>query len=426
MTVFRDAHGFWMYDFQFRGKRFARRCLEADGAPANSRRQAEAIEAAARTAARLAAKGQTIARPSDYTLVEAVAKRADAARDLDNWPSIMPLHADILDFFGALKPIREIDDAAAAEYKAHVKTLTRRIWIGGPGKNRDRADTRHWRDTGKPLADRTRNAYLVELGAILSIAADTRLPGSDVPVLPRRPKIALFDLPKRDPTPVPLHILAAIEAHPATPAHLRDAVMLVRLFGLRRDEAFAATTAWIDWDNGGLRVPAEIAKNDSDDFLPANEEARALLMRLAAEAEARRQAASGGARGRNTPEPLIVYRKPGQDALKRPFAARPIKDARGAWHAALDRVGADRRYRFHDVRATYITQIAHVAPDKVTQDLARHANAATTARYVKLADDAKKRAVEMMPRAIDAPKPGDFARKSPNQESQSKTLRRVK
>lgn len=137
---------------------------------------------------------------------------------------------------------------------------------------------------------------------------------------------------------------------------------------------------------------------------------------LAAEANARRQAASGGTEGRNAPEHLIVYRKPGRDALKRPFPARPIKDARGAWHAALDRVGADRRYRFHDVRATYITQIAHVAPDKVTQDLARHADTATMARYVKFADDAKNRAVAMMPRAGGAAQPGNFAMRSPDQD----------
>ncbi|MBL0929476.1 MAG: hypothetical protein IBJ15_05065 [Alphaproteobacteria bacterium] len=104
---------------------------------------------------------------------------------------------------------------------------------------------------------------------------------------------------------------------------------------------------------------------------------------------------------------------------------RPIKDARGAWHAALDRVGA-RRYRFHDVRASYITEVAHVASAAVTQDLARHKDPATTRHYTKVADEAKRAAVDGMRSAADATKPGTFATRSPDAKSRYAKLRRVK
>ncbi len=426
-TIWDRKHRCWIYDFQIAGQRYSRRCIAADGTPATSKRQAEAIEEAAKVQARNAARGQAIVKPGEFSLAEAIAIRAAQARRFASWDGIRAAQIALLEFFGAGCPIAGRAGVAerADAFRTHVETLERRIWIGGPRKDIDRANPDFWRATGQVLSASRRNKYLDELRVVLAIAHKTKAPGTAVPHLADMPEIKPFDEPGRDPTPVPLYALGAIEADPKTPDHLWKAAALVRLVGLRKAEVFSATIDWIDWEAGGLRIPAAIAKSDRDDFLPANGEARELLAWLAADAadRAKNPAMSDGER--DDARHLIVYRKIGEGKDDKPFAARPIKNARKAWASALRRVGV-KHYRFHDVRATFVTQVAHVAPAAVTQNLARHKDAATTARYTKVADEAKRAAVEAMRSTANARAPGQFAIETPNAESQSRRLRVIK
>lgn len=72
----------------------------------------------------------------------------------------------------------------------------------------------------------------------------------------------------------------------------------------------------------------------------------------------------------------------------------PVANLKTAWAAAQRRAGITPRYRLHDLRACFITDVAKVAGNRVVQSLARHISATTTARYVKVVDGARRAAVE--------------------------------
>lgn len=425
MSVFYDnSQRCWIYDFWKDGQRFKRRARNTDGSPASSRRQATEAENHARVAAATALRGRAVSTPGEFTLAEAAAIRAAEIEGYASIDGVTAALSELLRFFGAACAIGDAA-AQAGAFRAHVAKMTRKIWIGGPGERADRGDPKNWRDTRAVLSASRRNKYLDELRILLTIAHKTTAPGTDRPHLAGVPEIKPFDEPKRDPTPVPLYTLDQVEKDPRAPAHTRDAAALTRLFGFRRNEAFSATLDWIDWENAGVRIPAAFTKSDRDEFLPANEEARALLMRLASEANERAKNAPMSAGKRDDARHLIVYRARGNGKDGKPFAARPMKNPRRAWKSALKRAGA-RSYRFHDVRATFVTQVAHVAPSAVTQDLARHKDAATTARYTKVADEAKRAAVEAMRGTTNAPTPGVFGQGDHHVKSRSPNLRRIK
>jgi integrase len=193
---------------------------------------------------------------------------------------------------------------------------------------------------------------------------------------------------KRDPHPVPLALALKIESDRRTPEHLRDAAAMVRLFGFRLDEVFSATRDEIDFEGRCYRLPAAKSKANRDEVMPANEEAMRLLKRL-----------DNRARKREPDNPaahLIVYQPRGKDPKGRPFKPRPIANPRRAWVTALKRVGVKVKYRFHDLRGTFVSQAARVAKSAVVQALARHTDPRTTARYIKVADVDLRNAVDAM------------------------------
>jgi integrase len=59
-----------------------------------------------------------------------------------------------------------------------------------------------------------------------------------------------------------------------------------------------------------------------------------------------------------------------------------------------------KRWRWHDIRASYITHVALTAGPAAAQALARHSNYATTRMYVDVADDVRRQAAN---RAADRP-----------------------
>ena len=406
MTVFFDARqNCWVYDFREGGKRFNRRAKNPDGTPAQSKRQAQAAEDAARVAARLDQR-HALARPGEYTLAQAVAARAAEAKHLRSWRDARIELAEILQFFGAATPIADVADRWR-DYRNWARAQTVKIWIGGPAKkSQTHADASLWRDTGRVRAPARVNRCLAQLSAVLRLAHATR--GADRrPLLDFMPAIEPLPVERRDPNPVPRDVLARIEADPATPDHLWQAAALVRLFGFRLDEVFSATADRIDRDNRGYRLTAAGSKSKRDDWLPANDEAMQLLEWLALLAAER--AETDGKEADTTH--LIVYRATPE------APARAIKNPRRAWRTALKRLGLEGVYRFHDLRASYVTAIAHVASSAVTQRLARHASAATTARYTRIADSAARAAVEQM---------GRGPTQSPDAVSRSPQLRRIK
>jgi integrase len=172
---------------------------------------------------------------------------------------------------------------------------------------------------------------------------------------------------------------------------------------LRLTEVCKARVDWIDREQQALRLPAEVTKANRDELQIANDEAMQLLAWLALFARERNSAN----------EYLVVYTPQGGRK------ARSIKSLQGAWTSALRRLGLEGRYRFHDIRATYVTQVAMVASSAVTQGLARHKSAATTALYTRVADGAKRAAVLAM-RSTSGLASEEFVQQSPTLESHSR------
>jgi integrase len=156
-----------------------------------------------------------------------------------------------------------------------------------------------------------------------------------------------------------------------------------------------------------LRIPASVTKANRDESLPANAEAVELLRSLSDDAKKRDHAKDF----------LIVYTPVGRDRAGQAFSPRPIRNARRAWATALKKHGVGRRWRFHDLRATYVTQVAHVASAATTQSLARHKSPLTTARYTKIADQARRAAVDAMASPRDITTGTAFAQRSPTVQS---------
>lgn len=67
-----------------------------------------------------------------------------------------------------------------------------------------------------------------------------------------------------------------------------------------------------------------------------------------------------------------------------------------------------RRFRWHDLRASFITHIAMTSGQLAAQALARHSDYATTQAYVEVADEMRRTAAE---RVIQRPALAALARK---------------
>src|ERR1019366_899744 len=141
------------------------------------------------------------------------------------------------------------------------------------------------------------------------------------------------------------------------------AMMLTLCFGFRGSEVFGLTVDQIDWEAGGLRLYYEDVKDREDVFLPGAQFAMGYLRFLAMEAEAR------GLRH------VISYRRHGNNS-KAHIPWRPIKKTRTAWKNAMKVIEAEfgRRWRWHDLRAAFITHVAMTSGPLAAQTLARHSD----------------------------------------------------
>ena len=95
------------------------------------------------------------------------------------------------------------------------------------------------------------------------------------------------------------------------------------------------------------------------------------------------------AHARGTPF-LITRRRTRKDPVQQaqePWL--PVHNCKTAWQRAMAGIALKfgRKWRWHDLRAAYITYVAMTSGAMAAQKLARHSDFATTQRYIEVADE---------------------------------------
>lgn len=382
MTVYFDKRlNVWRYNAQRDGVRHQGYCRLADGTPAKNKREATACEAAALQRIKLAPK---IPAAGALTLSQAAAALKPAWKRQKRAPAIKGRVKEILRFFGGATPCADISPARIDDYIDFCRAQPIRVWRGGPGRDPMAPENEgFWVATDRRRSAATVNLYLEILRQILGRAAKTIDPITREAAIKHLPAVSKQRTPKRKARPMPDAVISQVLE--TAPPHIRDALLLALCFGFRRGEAFAVQRRNIDRDARGIRLFAEDVKDDEDVFLPASDFAWDLLMRLDAEAQARGVAH------------LVSFRPYRRDAKKQAAEAwRPIRNPKSAWRRIMDEVEAEHgaRWRFHDGRAAFITQVALKASPAAAQAAARHSEYRTTEGYVEVADEIRRGAAE--------------------------------
>lgn len=388
MTVFRNKQrgGRWSFDFWSDSQRYTGYCIDPEtGKEATSKSEAKELEALEKRRVKaLNGAARNGNRPGSFSLLQAMMLHLDSLAGASPvYVANQKMYArEILKWFGQDLPMVEVTTAKADEYRAWALEQPLRIWKGGTAKKRDRRDPKWWGEGKKKRSAVSVNHYLRCLRSGLAQAHKAKDPVTGMPMLPFPPEVKSAKEPKRTPRPMPDGELAK-RLEKAKP-WVRDAADLARAFGLRKAEALTVTLDNIDPEHRGLRFGAEEVKSDRDEYAYGGEEGWALLKRLAAQARRR------GVRHLVTwPGPKhwkAVLRDEPPDGL----TWIPLKSIRRAWQTTaknlkIKGVKVTRPHRFHDLRARFITEVAKVAPTAVTQQAARHADPATTARYTGIA-----------------------------------------
>jgi integrase len=218
---------------------------------------------------------------------------------------------------------------------------------------------------------------------VLEYAGKVRDPLTGEPALRCVPKVPELPVMKRKARPVPENVLSALME--TLPTHTVEALTLTLFFGFRRGEVFGLQAHNIDFDAGGIRLYAENVKDAEDTFLPGGPEAMGYLQNLADQAAAR-----------GTPW-LITWRPyRNEEAL----AWRPLHRPRGAWTRVMREIEEKfgRRWRWHDIRAAFITHVARTSGQLAAQTLARHSDYSTTKAYVEVAAEFRREAANLAAR----------------------------
>lgn len=384
MTVFFDkVRGQWCYDFQLAGVRHRGRCFDATGKKVTSRRGAVAIEAESRTRAKIAGK---LPKASELTLLQVITALSQTWQHAPDWPNKRRYAREILAFFGPTTPMRMIDGAKIQDYKRVALEAPVMVWRGSSEHQMDEA--RAAEKYLKPTTKRTRgvvsvNRSLQVLRAVFKRAYETRDPLTGRRAIDDIPPIEDFPEPKRKATPIPEAAIAELFA--TLPEYVTDAIRATLYFGFRRAEVFSLKISQIDFDANGVRLQAEDVKNNTDAFIPGGPEAMNFLADLVAKA-----------RTRGTPY-LITRRRvrkdPAQQAQE-PWL--PVHNCKTAWQRAMEGIEQKfgRKWRWHDLRAAYITYVAMTSGAVAAQKLARHSDFATTQRYIEVADEITRAAAD--------------------------------
>lgn len=393
MTVFqnRQRNDEWRYDFRLKGQRYHGPCLmPPTDVPAASKREALDAEAAVRSTARAGGNtGRSVTRPGAYTFGQAVLARVRRQVGISalHLANLKLYGRELLAHFGDLTPIEDISQTEVDAYRTAAAAQLVMVWRGGPNK-------RGPESTKLGTAPRVRSATSLNhrldfLRSVFTQAHRTRDTVTRKPMLEHPPHVEPVPQPKRQPRPMPdAELYARLEE---APPWVRETGELVRHFGLRRAEALIADLSHIDRSQRGLRFSGDTSKSDRDEFampLPGGWE---LLMRLAAQARRRGQTR------------LITWPGPAHMAdflAGRPVPQecwRPLKSIRRAWRTTVAKAEIDHPHRLHDVRARYITEVAKVNRG-IAKDAARHADAATTERYIAVAVSEVAAVLKSVPR----------------------------
>ena len=386
MTVsFNQARQRWTFDFRLRGERHQGYCLDAAGQPVTSKSAAKQAEGVARRLAEIAPK---LARGDQVTLAQVIAAMQPGWMREKDWLNKKRYAREIVGFCGAAFPVASFNEDQLRRYRDFCSAQAIRVWRGARSMDpmSDEAQA-FWKDTGKMRSPATVNRHLALLRLIVNRSAEMRDPLTQAPVLARIPVIEDLTEPKRRARPTPEPVMQRLMG--ILPAHTIDAMVITLCFGFRGGEAFGLQEPEVDWHALGVRLFAEGVKDAEDTFLPGSPFAMGYLRCLAMEADER------GLRH------LISYRREVKDQTKQqPW--RPIKKSRSAWKTAMKTIEKEfgRRWRWHDLRAAFITHVAMTSGPLAAQTLARHSDFDTTRAYIEVANEVTRQAAD---RAVDRP-----------------------
>jgi integrase len=385
MTVFFDKRRRrWRYDFQFGRERHARECVDEAGNPVTSRRAALNCENAARALAKI---GPKLPRAGDLALGQVINDLSERWMAEPDWPNKQRYAREIIAYFGAEKPMRDIDGAQIDDFISHLLRQKVMIWAGGSTRNRDAKDANEWwraAPDGRTRSPSTVNRYLPLLRMAFARAYNTRDPLTRERAIEEIPVIKDLDEPKRRARPTPDSVIT--DLYDMLPEYVIEAIRGTLYFGLRRGEIFNLQIKHADFDARGIWLANEDVKDNEDAFLPGSRDAMQFLAQLVDQA-----------RERGT-KFLITrrrYRKDPEVQAREPW--KEIQNPKTTWRNAMDKIEEKfgRRWRWHDLRATFITNVAVNAGPMAAQKLARHSDFSTTQAYIDVADEVTRDAVEM-------------------------------
>lgn len=386
MTVsFNKSRQRWTYDFRLNGFRHQGYCMGADGQPVTSKSAAKQAEGVARRMAEIAPKLPT---GGSISLMEVLADLVPAWKLEKEWPNKERNAREIVRFFGAETPITAITLDQIHRYIVFCQSQPIMVWRGARSIDPNSPDAaRFWKDTGKKRTPATVNRRLATLRQIIDHASIMRDPLTQELILPNPPKFSDLPEPKRRARPTPEPVMQRLGE--ILPPHATDAMVITLCFGFRGSEAFSLQEHQVDWHADGVRLFSGRVKDKKDVFLPGSQFAMGYLRCLAMEADERRDAKGKPLRH------LISYRRASE-----PW--RPIKKARSAWKTAMRKIETEfgGRWRWHDLRAAFITHIAMTCGPLAAQQFARHADFDTTRGYIEVADEMMRVAAE---RAAERP-----------------------
>ena len=380
-VYYNEKRARWMYDFERRGKRYNEYCLDQHGHPVASKRAALEAEALAKSRAALAPK---VPRANDLTLATVAADLTAAWQGTKNWSNKEVYLREIIAFFGVSRVIATISEADIEDYITFAQKQPVMIWTGGSSRKRTDDDAaRFWKPSGRTRGASTVNRYLPVLRAIFERAYKVRDPITNERAIPELPEFKDLMEPTRRARPVPEGVLSHVLR--TLPEHVREAVIATLHFGFRRSEIYRLEIPDVDFENAGIRLGHERVKDHEDAFLPGSADAMAFMRRLVDQAKAR-----GTIR-------LITwrpYRKDHADQEREPW--RTVESPKRAWRTAMKRVllAFGRRYRWHDIRASFISGVANADGLLIAQKIARHSDSRTTQAYILVEADRMRAAVE--------------------------------
>jgi len=364
----------WRYDFWKSGIRYRGYCLDAHQQPVTSKSAAVQAEGVERRRIAIAPKLPAV---EGYTFGQAVDALMPQWELQPSWSNRERYIKELNAFFGIMTPVANIGELRVSEYVTHTRTRPVVIWKGGPKRDpKDAKNATLWIETKRRRAPATSNLYLGTLREILAHALKVRDPATGKKLLETVPTVPELSVPKRKARPVPDAVSIALRE--LLPQHAVEGMTVTLLFGFRRGEAFGLQLHHVDFEAGGIRLEAGEVKDDEDAFMHGSRLAMLYLRRLVRQARKRKV------------KHLITWRRhAGEDY-------RPLKKPKSSWRRAMNAIEQrfGKRWRWHDLRAAFITHVAVTSGSVAAQALARHSEFSTTQAYIEVADDVRKRAAE--------------------------------